>query len=119
MSRPDIVGDALALIKPKPEQEAACATTIRGRIALLRKVSAILGASPSPRDLRNDLGEISDHLKRTKQLLERSKYAGGLLWKTRGGADSVDEHGFPRNLPAKALLDEINSSTKLEPSAAA
>jgi hypothetical protein len=60
------VDDALVLIKPRPEQEASCATTIRARVELLRKVHHDLEAIPSPGDLKKELKDIGRDLERTR-----------------------------------------------------
>jgi hypothetical protein len=106
---PDIIERALRLIKPKPEQKAACAM-ITERVALLRRVHLELSAIPSPGELKEQFKDIAADLRRIKQLLEPSTHAPALLWKTAfGHADSADdETGLPKNLPAKAFLDELD-----------
>jgi hypothetical protein len=61
MKPPDI-DCALALIRPKPEQKAACAAMITERVALLRRVHLELSAIPSPGDLKKELEEIGKDL---------------------------------------------------------
>jgi hypothetical protein len=68
--RPDIIERALSLIKPKPEQRAACATAIGQRDELLRRIHLVLGAIPSPGDLKKRLKKIGGDLRRTRRLLD-------------------------------------------------
>jgi hypothetical protein len=104
-----IIDRALKLIAPKPEQKETCVAMIEEHVAVLGRAYLAQGAGPSPGKLKKQFKDIAADLRRIKQSLESSTYAPALLWKTAcGDADSADESGQAKNLPAKAFLGELD-----------
>jgi hypothetical protein len=66
-----MIPDALALIRPTPEQHNACVAAVGVRINILRAAARDADATPSPSNLKKEFKKIADDLKRAKATFTR------------------------------------------------
>jgi hypothetical protein len=107
----DVVSDALALIKPRPEQEAACGDIIERRLRVLRKAHRSQAAIPSPGKLKKQLGDVGDAMKQTQRALRQlSDSSLALVFRTRG-----DTLLFLKRLDRAIHTTQLNHDTLAVP----
>jgi hypothetical protein len=108
----DVIERALELIKPKPEQRAACAGDVKDRVQMLMFLHRTCRNVPSPGTLRNEFNEIADFLKNFRRGFNKFSAISRamIFWK-----DPKREEAFFKELDQRINAAQLNHDWLIVP----